>query len=266
MAVQSQANSRTLPNPQRMRDENGCFLPKVFIAYPHNPSLYTEVASDIESYRQWYPGQPDHILQQTIDEVVQQHKIQQRDRIKQQEAKVYHLATFLQQACIAVAYDLLLSDVGAENIMRWCQEQIEDSDAVILIVTQSFNEFLNGEVPLESEQLFAGNYFSNFIHNPREKKLLPVFIDQPVDTRLIPRCLEMCKLYSITTPFGLCRGDVDLDALYALLTRQDRFAPPAPLPGAGPIKVNTNRRPRSKIIIKCSMYIYIVRAGGRVGG
>lgn len=250
MAVQSQVNSRTPLKPYRMRDESGCLLPKVFIAYPHNPSCYTEVESDIDFYRKRYPGEPDHILQQKIDEVVQQHKIQQREQIKQHEAKVDCFAKFLHQACVAVAYDLLLTDVGAENIMRWCQEQIEDSDMVILIVTKSFNEFLNGEVPLESEQLFAGNYFSNFIHNPQGKILLPVFVDQPIDTQLIPRCLEMCKCYSITTPLVLGRGD-DLDALYALLTRQDRFAPPAPLPGAGPIKVNPNKRRRSKIIVMC---------------
>lgn len=242
------------PNPQRMRDQSGCLLPKVFIAYPHNPLPYTEVTSDIDSYRQLYPGEPDDILQQRIDKAVHQHRIDQRELIKQQEARVYNLAIFLQQAPVAIVYDLLLSDVGAENIMRWCQEQIEDSDMVILIVTQSFNEFLNGEVPLESEQLFAGNYLSNFIHNPQGKTLLPVFLDQPVDTRLIPKCLEMCKLYSITTPPMFGRGD-DLEALYALLTKQDRFAPPAPSLVTGPIKVNTNRRRRSKTIIKSTIIL-----------
>jgi hypothetical protein len=159
-------------------------------------------------------------------------------------SKIHSLAVFLQQAGIAVSYDQLLLDVGSDNIMRWCQEQIEDADFVILIITNSFREFLDGDVPPEKEHLFVGNYLSNFVHNPpRGKQLLPVFFDQPVNSQLIPKCLEMCRLYSVYTlpSLALGRGD-DLETLYALLTKQDRYAPPAP---SGVIKLKS-RRQRSK--------------------
>lgn len=245
LATQPQSTVRTPPNPQRLRDQSGRLLPKVFIAYPHNPLPYSEVASDIESYREWYPGEADHVLQERITRARQVHEAQQSAIIKAHMSKVYNLTKFLERSGVAVAYDQLLSDVGSDNVMRWCQEQIEDSDMVILIITDSFNDFLNGEVPPESEQIFVGNYLSNFVHNPRGKVVLPVFLDQPVNTKLLPKCLEMCKLYSILNPLTLGRGD-DLDALYALLTNQDRFTPPAPSLVSGPVQVNTRKRRRSK--------------------
>lgn len=229
-----------LPNPQRTRDASGCLLPKVFIAYPHNPSPYTQL--DPGYYRQLYPSQPDHVLQQLIARDIQHHADQQEMVIRQHMSKVHSLAIFLQQTGIAVSYDQLLLDVGSDNIMRWCQEQIEDSDFVILIITNSFKEFLDGDVPPEKEQLFIGNYLSNFVHNPHGKHLLPVFFDQPTNSQLIPKCLEMCRLYSVYTPLVLGRGD-DLEMLYALLTKQDRYTPPAP---SGVIKLKS-RRPRSEM-------------------
>ena len=234
---QSPLSKPPLPNPQRTRDTRGCLLPKIFIAYPHNPFPYTQI--DPAYYRQLYPDQPDHVLQQ----LVARHAGQQEELIRQHMSKVHSLAQFLQQAGIAVSYDQLLFDVGSDNIMRWCQEQIEDSDCVILIVTSSFKEFLDGDVPPEREHIFVGNYLSNFVHNPGSKQLLPVFLDQPISAQLIPKCLEMCRLYSVYTlpNVALGRGD-DLEALYALLTKQDRYAPPAP---SGVIKLK-NRRQRSK--------------------
>ena len=231
-----------LPNPQRTRDGNGCLLPKVFIAYPHNPSPYTQL--DPDYIRQFYPNQPDHIVEQCVARDMQHHTLQQEEVIRQHMSKVHSLGQFLQQTGIAVSHDQLLLDCGSDNIMRWCQEQIEDSDFVILIITNSFKDFLDGEPPPEKEHLFVGNYLSNFINNPRGKQLLPVFLDLPVNSQLIPKCLEMCRLYSVYTPPSLVigRGD-DLQLLYALLTKQDRYAPPAP---SGVIKLNSRRR-RSKM-------------------
>ena len=231
-----------LPNPQRTRDASGCLLPKVFIAYPHNPSPYTQL--DPGYFRQLYPNQPDHVLQPIIAGEMQRHADQQEMFIRQQMSKVYSLAQFLQQAGIAVSYDQLLSDVGSDNIMRWCQEQIEDSDFVILIITASFKGFLDGDVPPEKEHLFVGNYLSNFVHNPCGKQLLLVFFDQPVNSQLVPKCLEMSRFYSVyTSPtLALGRGD-NLENLYALLTKQDRYTPPAP---TGVVKLE-RRRKRSKM-------------------
>lgn len=229
-----------LPNPQRTRDASGCLLPKVFIAYPHNPFPYTQL--DPGYYKQHYPNQPDHVLQQHLAHDAQLHTLRQEEFIRQHMSRVHSLGQFLQQTGIAVSHDQLLLDRGSDNIMRWCQEQIEDSDFVILIITNSFKDFLDGEPPPEKEHLFVGNYLSNFVNNPRGKQLLPVFLDQSVNVQLIPKCLEMCRLYSVYTPFVLGRGD-DLQSLYALLTKQDRYAPPAP---SGVIKLNSGRR-RSKM-------------------
>ena len=241
-----------LPNPQRTRDGSGCLLPKVFIAYPHNPSPYAQL--DPGAYRQHYPGQPDHVLQQLIARDTQHILSQQDMLVKQHMSKVHSLAVFLQQAGVAVSYDQLLLDVGSDNIMRWCQEQIEDADFVILIITDSFREFLDGEPPPEKEHLFVGNYLSNFVHNPRGKQLLPVFFDQPINPQLVPKCLEMSRWYYVRMQptLALGQGD-DLETLYALLTKQNRFTPPAP---SGVIKLKS-RRQRSKRKASLEDYFYI---------
>ena len=244
LAYQQQASAHHLLNPQRQRDpSSGCLLPKVFIAYPHNPYPYTQLPTDVDSYRHLYPGESDDVIQQHITQSVGAHNLQQETNIKQHMAKIYGLATFLQQAHVTVVYDQPILDVGHDNFMRWCQEQMEDADFVILIITESFKEFINGEVPPESEKIFVGNFLSNFIHNPPQGKLLlPVFLDQAVNCQLLPKCLEMNTMYSVYTPPMLGRGD-NLEALYALLTKQDRYTPPSA--AIGPIKLN-RRRPRSK--------------------
>ena len=250
MALSGDASLRALPNPQRMRDQSGSLLPKVFVVYAHNPSPYTMVPSDIQVYREWYPGESDDVLQGHMYSSMQTHEHEQQSAIKAHESNVCNFVHFLQRSHIAVAYDQLLSDVGCDNVMKWCQEQIEDSDIVILIVTESFNEFLNGDVPPEKEQLFVGNYLSNFVNNPHGKLLLPVFIDRPTNSQLIPKCLEMSRLYSIHYPFDertmSYRGD-NLEALYALLTKQDRYTPPAPSL-SGPVKLNRRRRSKYKLL------------------
>ena len=232
-----------------MKDSSGRSLPKVFIAYPHKPTVYIQMEADISQYRLFFPSESDDELRRRLQQSMQCHENQRREEIRVHKEKVRGLATFLHQFCVAVAYDQLLLDTGADNIMRWCQEQVEGSDFVILIVTESFNEFLNGEVPPESEQLFVGNYLSNFVNNPGEKRLLPVFLDQPVNSRLIPKCVEMCTLYSIYTPPAFGRGD-DLEALYSLLTNQQQYAPPTPA-ATGPIQLNSRRR-RSEITVMCT--------------
>lgn len=207
------------------------------------------VTDDIQQYREWYPGEPDEVLRQSIQRIVQDNEQKQKAVIDVHQSKVYSFVKILQEAGVAVAYDQLLTDVGSDNIMRWCQEQIDNSDIVILIVTESFNMFLNGEPPPESEHLFVGNYLSNFVNNPPPGKLLiPVFLDRPVNSQLIPKCLEMSRLYSVSTPPVLGRGG-DFDALYALLTKQDRFAPPTPRTDAAPIQLNRRRRSKRNICI-----------------
>jgi len=238
-------------NPQRQRHLEWGPLPKVFIAYAHNPLPYVQIAPpDSDKVIQSNPEMSTEMVHERWEEEVARHMRVEEKAIEGNKLLVYHLATFLQKSSIAVAYDQLLTDVGTNNLMKWSQEQIEDSDFVILIITPSFCNLLSNEVPPEKEYLFAGHYLYNLIHNPPlNKPLLPVFLNQVKDIQLLPKALEASICYEIWEPFDVQhvpRND-DLESFYALLTRQNRYEQPKPPPG-GPVKIPPPRRKRSKSI------------------
>ena len=237
------------PNPERRIFPGSGLLPKVFIVYPHNPDSYEHVDSTIdEEVIQRNPGVPLAELEERMRTHILEHERKREEKIQQHKQLVRDFAAFIHQSGVAVAYDGLLRDVGSENVMKWCQEQIEDSDYVILIVTDSFKEFLENEVPPADEHIFVGDFLYNFVHS-HAKKLLPVFLNRTKDTEILPVALHMCKFYEIWTPCDVRtqRRD-DLQSLYSLLTNQSQTQAP---PSQGPIQLP--KKKRGKNHIACSI-------------
>ena len=209
---------------------------KVFIAYPHNPEGYVYIEPPDESQVLLRnPGLSREQIQDQYLKECRDNEERQESLMKCQAKLVLSFANFLEANSVAVAYDQLLTDVGSDNIMKWSQEQINDSDFIILIVTESFSEFLRTVVP-PTEPIFTGDYLYNLIHDP-PKPLIPVFLDQRKDHSLLEECNSMVTSYEIFQPFDPSRNNSDdFLALYARLTKQDRFAPPRP-PTSGPVNV-----------------------------
>ena len=165
---------------------------------------------------------------------VEQNEHRMNQEITKHLEEVYRFACFLQRNYIAVAYDLMLKDTPASHILKWVKDQIKDSDYVILIITPSFNNFLDNPPPREKECIFGagGRYVSRLVDysSSEEIKFLVVFLNREIDERLLPTTLRGHTLYKICEPFeiGETRHD-DLEDLYAALTNQKRYTPSEPL-------------------------------------
>lgn len=223
---------RELPNPRRVHDPRYGLLPKVFVVYARNPTVYTQVAPPKP-----VPDMTDEELQAFTVEATQ-HLQRQEEAIRNHQALIRRFASFLQRSLIAVSYDQLLLDTGAGNQMRWYQEQIADSDYLILVITPSFKEFLQDEAPPEEEYIFTGHYLFNLINNPSPHlRFLPVFLNQPADRELLPVALKAASVFQIVEPFDVQRGD--MCSLYAILTNQRLCEAPVP---EGVVKLKPKRR------------------------
>ena len=223
-----------LPNPQRRRHPTNpsLLLPKVFIAYPHKPTPYTQLGPP-----------PAGASPEQIAEAVFRHGKAEEEEIRKHKEKVKAFADFLQKNCVAVAYDRLLEDAGSDNIVRWCQSQIETSDYLILIITPSFKPFLGKKgCPPDKEHVFHSDFLYNLIHGscPEHTEIVPVFLQCPKDLNHLPVALHTSTIYEVwgayTQPF-----EPDLEALYCRLTKQNRYQPPEPL--KAPIVIEPRRGP-----------------------
>lgn len=222
------------PNPERHTDPTHGLLSKVFIVYPHNPQVYQWVSP--EELQRRYPGcSPDELHRIQIDEA-RQLKLKEKENIEKQDKLVHDFAQFLESRMIAVAYEGLLHDYPTDNYMKWFQKQMKDSDYVMLIITESFCHFLSNEPPQDKERIFVGNFLHNFVHNP-SKLILPVFLGRPEHSSLLPDALRASATYHVVAgeewPFFNIQQP-QLDRLYAVLTKQNRITPPAPI-GVVPI-------------------------------
>ena len=166
--------------------------PKVFIAYPHNPVPYVQIAPpNVTEVLLHNPGMMEEEVRHLAKEEILRHARAEEKAIEANKKLVYRFAQFLQKNAIIVSYDQMLTDTGASNLTKWSQQQIEDSDFVILIVTPSLCDFLSNEVPAEEEYLFVGDFLYNMIHNPpANKPLLPVFLERVKDIGFLPKALE----------------------------------------------------------------------------
>ena len=206
-------------------------LPKVFIAYPHKPTSYKQLLPP--------PDATDESLRQYEDDVVQLEKQAQLE-VQEQEEAVMEFADFLSQQSIAVAYDLLVRDTGVANITRWYQTQIEDSDYLILIVTESLCDFLKGKVPRGKEPLFSSDYLYNLIHSREQTlQIVPVFLFTPKNLSYVPKALEASSMYEIQN-YSNPLTDEGLTSLLARLTGQNRYQPPEP--SQEPIRIAPKKR------------------------
>ncbi len=226
------AQPRALPNPQRFQDPQYGVLPKVFVVYPLNPAVYTWIdpPKPVE--------QMNHDELQAFSSEAALHDQQQEEVVKNHQALIRRFAEFLQKSRIAVAYDQLLLDSGAENQMKWYQEQIADSDYAILVITPSFREFLESECPPEREHIFTGHYLHNLINRPPPNlRLLPVFLNQYTNVDLLPVALRAARVFQIFEPFDVQVDD--LSSLYAILTNQRLCEAPV---SDGVVRVKPKRR------------------------
>ena len=165
-----------------------------------------------------------------VHEFENEHRMDQK--ITKHLDEVYRFACFLQRNYIDVAYDLTLKDTPVSDILKWVENQIKDSDYVILIITPSFNNFLDNPPPREKECIFGTDYVSRLVgySSPKETRFLVVFLNREKDERLLPTTLRGHTMYKICEPFkiGETRHD-DLEDLYAALTNQKRYTPSEPL-------------------------------------
>ena len=154
----------------------------------------------------------------------------EHQEITRHQEQVYRFACFLQRNHIAVAYDLMLKDTAVSDDLKWVDNQINDSDYVILIITPSFSTYLDDPPPREKECIFGTDYVSRLVRYPKKTKFLVVFLNREKDEQLLPTNLRGHTLYKICEPFeiGETRHD-DLEDLYAVLTNQKRYTPSEPL-------------------------------------
>ena len=219
-------SSGKLPNPLRIVDHDcELVLGKVFIVYAHNPHLYTQLQPPSpEDVKRLDPTKTEQAIWEEFRQECIDHERKMAEVIAHHEEEVAKFAAFLQKSGVAVAYDRLLDDTSAANKLRWTQEQIADSDYVVLVITPSFLHFLQQQPPPEEEYIFSGDYLFNIIHGT-DITFLPIFLNRPKELSLLPKAREANSLYEVRFPLDLTdssRGD-DLMSLYRLLTKQPEY-------------------------------------------
>ncbi len=190
----------------------------VFIAYAHNPEEYQYLVP---------PEDLDPQMLERFERDKQSQEQKEKENIRKQKKLVYNFANFLIQHHVEVKYDQQIEDTGCGNKMKWYEEQMEESDYVIIIATPSLVAFL--KEPPEEEMLFAGEFFDIFIRN-NSSKILSVFLNQDIDRAVLPMSISSGNVYEISEPFTLEAANDEMEKLYAILTCQNRFEPPAPAP------------------------------------
>lgn len=201
-------------------------IKKVFIAYAHNPDPYEKY---IPPYQ---PAalQANPALYQLVLREKAEHEWRQQDKIQRQKDAVKRLADVLGAGGVPVAYDQYnLEGPPVTNQLQHYEQQICDSDFVLLVITPSLLYYMNNKVPLEDEILLARDFLSNLmtVKKPHGTHFLPVFVNCEKDLSLVPTALSSTRCYQLVEPFNVEQGD--LYTLYAMLTNQQTIdlQPPA---------------------------------------
>ena len=174
---------------------------KVFILSPHNPNEYVHILPPDEL--QQHPEQHPELLREYEVEV-EESKARMEGEIDEHQRLMTRLAHCLEARGITVTGVHQLRDSAVSNIVQWADEQIKNSNFVILIITPSFSKFLEKLPPPEKECLFgaSGGYVSRLLHHPPEGvTFFPVFLNQFEDMNLLPITLRGGPLYEIFEPF-----------------------------------------------------------------
>ena len=197
----------------------------------------------LQAFQQQFPQHSEQQLKRIQKEEQQRLKAEEKQRISYHNNLVRVFAEFLNSIKIAVAYEGCLLDQHVDSYMRWFREEMNTSDYIILIITESFCPFLSKKPPPE-EMIFQGNFLDNYVNDP-PKPLLPVFLNRRKDTALLPFALKMSSSYHVVYNRDKPHFHVnqpELDRLCALLTRQDRVALPTPPASAVPVLSGLQRR------------------------
>lgn len=192
-------------------------IKKVFMAYIHNPDPYEQY---IPPYTRDQLRNPA-IYRQALREKTE-HSTHQLDKIHSHKATVRRLIESLVSGGVAVSHDQLHEGEHVTNLLKYYEEQIIDSDAVLLIITKSLNYYMSNEAPIgENEILLTRHFLHNLmtIKRPSATSFIPIFINQPVNRGFIPTTLASSTCYSVREPFDVRSGD--LSDLYAYLTNQN---------------------------------------------
>ena len=207
--------SRTDPRYGRIK--------KVFMAYIHNPDPYEQY---IPPYTRDQLRNPA-IYRQALREKAE-HSTHQLDKIQLHKATVRRLIESLVSCGVAVSHDQIHEEEHVTNLLKYYEDQIIDSDAVLLIITKSLNYYMSNEAPMdENEILLTRHFLHNLmtIKKPSGTCFIPVFINRPVDRSSIPTTLASSNCYSVCEPFDVCSGG--LSDLYAYLTNQNTLELPS---------------------------------------
>lgn len=228
MAENSEQLSKGVLEPTSRVDPQFGRIKKVFLAYVHNPDVY-------ESYTPPYPWEQlvaDVALQQRVIQEQAQHAEQQRQKIGAHKDLVKEFADCLRKHGVAVAYDRHFELERLPSIHQFYEQQIRDSDFVLLLITPSLKYYLENEPPEEEPMgpLFASKSLYNMmtIQLPLGTHFIPIFLNRERDSSLIPISLAGGSMYTIYRPFDITQGD--LYHLYALLTNQTVNKQPEPGP------------------------------------
>ena len=205
--------------PKSKEDPQFGRIKKVFLAYVHNPDVY-------ESYTPPYSWEQliaDTALQQRVRQENAQHEEQQQKKIDAHKILVKSFADCLRERGVAVAYDGYFEQERLQCTHQVYEQQIRDSDFVLLIITPSLNYYLEHDPPGKEPMglLFASKSLYNMmtVQRPPGTHFIPVFLNQEKDSSLIPISLVSSTTYTIYHPFDITTGD--LYYLYALLTNQE---------------------------------------------
>lgn len=187
---------------------------KIFLLSPYNPNEYVHILPPNEL--QQHPEQHPELLREYEVEV-EESKARMEGEIDGHHRLMTRLAHCLEARGITVTGVHQLRDSAVSNIVQWADEQIKNSNFVILIITSSFSKFLEKLPPPEKEHLFGatGGYVSRLLHHhPEGLTFLPVFLNQFEDIKLLPIVLRGRPLYQIFEPF-----EMSLEQLYSVLTK-----------------------------------------------
>lgn len=212
---------RSIDHPQFGR------IKKVFLAYIQNPEVY-------ESYKPPYSVEQllsDLSLQERVKEEIAYHNENQRSRKKEHTDLVKEFAEYLRENGVSVAYDGYFELENVECTHQFYEQQIRDSDFVLLVITPSLKYYLQNDPPVEEPMapLFQSKAMVNLmtVQIPPGTHFVPIFLNRERDINLVPINLASASMYTICKPFDITKGD--LYNLYSLFTNQT-MAPPEPGP------------------------------------
>jgi hypothetical protein len=189
---------------------------KVTIVYAQNPGEYKQIHPP--------PGPLTASQEAAYQEEMFQNEAKRERIIASHKRQVAEIAHFLEGLGIEAVYEGQLDDKHVPSKLQWLQQNVEDSDYVVLVITPSLNTLLNEEKPPEGEMFFRGQYLHNLISgqvDSTHKKpvaIVCVFLNRPKCRKEIPPSLVTGPMYELWSPFvqDSARSD-DLGAFISCL-------------------------------------------------